>query len=215
MLSDETISGYDRLSFAPAMLYYLMGFKDVLASLAVANVRNEIDKKINAYCVEDAEHWRWYLDDLGKLGYSLDSWGKTIPEFCNEVWSPTTEINRKTIFALIHYSKLATDPLLKLVLIQVFEATGVVFIGHTRKAAMAMGHDDTLLYFGKTHYEEEFGHSVQSQDIMKFQLENGTFDMAVTAVEELFICFGEMFDCWYSHRERFPSHKQDSVASRK
>ena len=55
-LSDDTINGFDRLSFSPSMLYYLMGFKDVLAHLLRHNPKNELERHINAYCGEDAEH---------------------------------------------------------------------------------------------------------------------------------------------------------------
>ncbi|MGH2708106.1 MAG: hypothetical protein ACRDJK_07400, partial [Actinomycetota bacterium] len=81
-LSDESIEPHVRLSFTPAMLYYLMGFKDVLATLAVNEPQTKYDRQINAYCVEDAEHWRWFLSDLEKLGYGVESWGSTIPDLC-------------------------------------------------------------------------------------------------------------------------------------
>ena len=204
-LSDENVDPRERLSFTPGMLYYLMGFKDVLSHLALESPSNLLEEHINAYCVEDAEHWRWYLDDLEKLGYALQSWGNDIPKFCDEVWSPANETNRRTIFSLIHYSKLSNDPLLKLTLIQIFEATGVVFIGHTRKAAIAMGMDDDLLYFGKVHYEEEFGHSVQSKDLVQYEMSEETRALAREAVEELFGDFEELFDCWYEHKNKYPT----------
>ena len=105
---------------------------------AASRIESELDAKINAYCHEDSEHWRWYLDDLQKLGYSLDSWGKDIPSFCNEVWSEATVVNRRTIFSLIYHSRTSADPLFALILVQIFEATGVVFIGHAPQAAIAM-----------------------------------------------------------------------------
>ena len=203
-LSNESIDPHARLSFAPSMLYYLMGFKDVLAALAVDDPQTKYDRQINAYCVEDSDHWRWYLSDLEKLGYGLRSWGSTIPEFCDNVWSTETEVNRRTIFALIHYAKLTEDPLVKLVLIQIFEATGVVFIGHTRKAAIAMCADDELYYFGRVHYEEEFGHTVQAHHLADQEMSIQSRALALRAVDELFDLFEEMFDCWYEHRERYP-----------
>ena len=90
-----------------------------------------------------------------------------------------TLINRLTIFDLIYYSKITSDPLIKLVLIQIFEATGVVFIGHTRKAAIDMEMDNELQYFGKMHYEEEFGHSVQSKDLRDQILSKDSFTLRV------------------------------------
>ena len=118
---------------------------------------------------------------------------------------PDTEANRRTIFALIHYSRLSDDPLVKLVLIQIFEATGVVFIGHTRKAAIAMGADEDLHYFGRMHYEEEFGHTVQAHDLADETLRPESRKLALRAVDDLFDLFDEMFTCWHEHRKRFAS----------
>lgn len=80
-LSDEAIDGATRLSFTPSMLYYLMGFKDVLRLLERPESNQKLHRYINAYCGEDADHWRWYLTDLCKLGYQLTTWGDELPTF--------------------------------------------------------------------------------------------------------------------------------------
>jgi hypothetical protein len=203
-LADDSLDGAARLSFAPAMLTYVMCFKDVLATLQVEEPTTTRDRQINAYCIEDANHWRWYLSDLEKLGYGLDSWGRTIPEFCKTVWSAETAVNRRTINSLLYYASTAQDSLVKLVLIQVFEATGVVFIGHTRRAAIAMDADDHLQYFGRLHYEEEFGHTVQADHLVNEHMSAESRESSLRAVDELFDSFDEMFDCWHAHTGRFP-----------
>lgn len=203
-LSDESINGYERLRFSPAMLYYLMGFKDVLGNLQRNDPKNILEKHINAYCNEDAEHWRWYLRDLEKLGYNINTWGSTVPKWCNKVWGPEVEANRKTIFQLINFSSLSDDPLFAITLIMVFEATGVVFIGHTRKAAIAVGMDDALKYFGRLHYEEEFSHSAQAKDFIEYEMCDETFSLAVPMIDNLFSHYNKLFDCWYENRINFP-----------
>lgn len=203
-LSDESVDGYRRLSFLPSMLYYMMGFKDVLATLVRDNPQTKLERHINAYCREDADHWRWYLTDLGKLGFDLTVWGKTIPDLCDQVWSPETEINRKTIFRLINYAISNRDPLYQLTLILVFEATGVVFIGHTRKAAIALGQDEDLQYLGREHYEEEAAHSVKPEDVAHHELSPELYESISDMVTSLFADYRELFTCWYEHREKFP-----------
>lgn len=205
LLSDESISGYERLSFSPAMLYYLMGFKDVLGHLFRKNPENKLDTYINAYCGEDAEHWRWYLRDLETLGYNLNTWGNNIPQWCNNVWGPEVDANRQTIFSLINFTSLSEDPLFAITLIMVFEATGVVFIGHTRKAAIAINMDNALKYFGKTHYMEEFGHTVQNKDFEGHEMTEDTFALAVPMIDKLFSHYENLFECWYENRSRFLS----------
>lgn len=202
-LSDESIDGQRRLSFTPSMLYYLMGFKDVLGTLKRTSPENDMDKAINAYCGEDAEHWRWFLQDLEKLGFNLETWGKTISQWCNEVWSPATEINRRTIFHLVNQAGACRHPIYSLAMIWVFEATGVVFIGHTRKAAIALGMDENLCYFGRIHYEEEFGHSVVAQNYADIQIEDALYDLICNMVDQLFNDYAALFDCWYDHREKY------------
>lgn len=202
-LGDESIDGHRRLSFSPCMLYYLMGFKDVLGALYRDDPRTSIERAINAYCGEDAEHWRWYLDDLHKLGFSLTTWGQDIPSFCNEVWSPATEENRKAIFKLVASANACRDPLYAMCLIFVFEATGVVFIGHTRKAAVALGMDEQLAYFGRLHYEEEFGHSVQAEHLAGEQLSAEVYPLARDMVDDLFACYDRLFTVWYEHRDHY------------
>jgi hypothetical protein len=111
--------------------------------------------------------------------------------------------NRDTIFAFIHYSRLTDDPLLALVLVQVLEATGEVFLVNTRKAAKAMNMDDALLYFGRVHYEAELGHTVQPSNLETYSLSESSFSLAQQAVPELFTHFARMMDCWYEHRETY------------
>lgn len=207
-LSRDDIDGRERLSFAPAMLFYLMGFKDVLGALYRPNEETKLDRFINAYCGEDAEHWRWYLSDLEKLGYGLESWGATIPQFCNDVWSESTEANRRTIFRLIHASMSCDDPLFSLSLIMVFEATGVVFIGHTRKAAAALGMGDDLNYFGREHYEEEFGHSVSSKHLATYEMSDEVFKLTEDVVARLFADYRDLFNCWHQHAGRYEPIKK-------
>jgi hypothetical protein len=202
-LSDETIDGRRRLNFTPSMLFYLMGFKDVLGALLRSPASSDHDNAINAYCGEDAEHWRWFLQDLNKLGFEITTWGATISAWCNEVWSPATEVNRKTIFRLVNHATAERHPIYSLALIWVFEATGVIFIGHTRKAAINLGMDEELSYFGRVHYEEEFEHSVVAHDYANVEISDELNDRICAMVDELFGDYDALFDCWFDHRDKY------------
>jgi hypothetical protein len=199
-LADSSVDGGSRLSFAPAMFSYLMGFKDTLNILRRPAPESKLDRYINAYCAEDADHWRWYLQDLHTLGYGLSALGADFPSFCNRAFGPDTEVNRSTIFRLAHYAAQArTDPLLALLLITTFEATGIVFIGHTRKAAQALGLDDDLSYFGRVHYEEEFGHSVKADSLAAYDLSPESRAIAAESIPLVFGDYRAMFQCWREH----------------
>lgn len=210
-LSDESVDGATRLSFTPSMLYYLMGFKDVLRMLERPDSDEKLHRYINAYCGEDADHWRWYLTDLGKLGYRLTTWGADLPAFANSAWSEATRANRDTIFHLVGHAERLTSPLAALSLISVFEATGVVFIGHTRKAAVALGMDDELQYFGREHYEEEFGHSVQARHLAEYELDEATYQYCRVMVNELFADYEKLFQCWFEHVSAYEADAESAA----
>lgn len=205
-LADDSVDGGQRLSFAPAMFSYLMGFKDALNILRRSAPESKLDRYINAYCAEDSDHWRWYLQDLHKLGYGLSTLGADFSGFCDRAFGPDTEVNRTTIFRLAYYAEQARiDPLLALLLITTFEATGIVFIGHTRKAAQALGLDDDLSYFGRAHYEEEFGHSVKADSLATYELSPESRAIATESIPLIFADYRAMFQCWREHAGAFHS----------
>lgn len=213
-LADESVDPASRLSFTPAMLYYLMGFKDVLAALSRRNPETRLDRYINAYCVEDGDHWRWYLTDMEKLGYGPGTYGTDLSTICNEIWSTRTEVNRTTVFRLVEYARQSQNPLQALIVISVFEATGVVFIGHTRKAAIALGWDEELEYFGRKHYEEEFGHSVQAKDLVNYRLSDEEYESSQQMVKTLFADYRRLFDCWHDHVGQYKASTRHAVLQR-
>lgn len=202
-LSDESIDPHERLSFFPAMAYFNMGFPDAMETLYRENPINEIEKLINTYCQEDSEHWRWYLTDLEKLGFSLSSWGNSIPTFFKEVWSPATIANRKIIILIMNYGQRNDDPLLRLVVIRILEAGATILISNLRKAAIAMGMDDKLLYCGKVHYQEELHHTVQPSHLLAYELSDETRALAVEAVENMLDLIDELYNCWYEQRNKY------------
>ncbi|HLP87998.1 MAG TPA: hypothetical protein VK184_05250 [Nostocaceae cyanobacterium] len=212
-LSDESIDGYHRLSFTPNCLSYLMGFKDVLSLLRRPNPENELETAINAYCAEDGEHWPWYLKDMEKLGFNIQTWGNNLVKWCHEAWSPETEINRQTIFHLMYHAQSCRHPIYSLSMIWVFEATGVIFIGNSRKAAISLGMDETLLYFGRTHYEEEFSHSVVAQDYADIEIEDSLHDQICEMIDQLFNDYTKMFTCWYELRNKYSLSKVLQLAN--
>jgi hypothetical protein len=132
----------------------------------------------------------------------LDRGARLLPNSATKSGA-ATQINRTTAFRLVERARACDDPLLAMVLIQVFEATGVVFIAHTRMAAKAMGMDEELLYFGRVHYEEEFGHSVQAKDMLHHDLGPERRKLAAQLADELFGLYMDLFECWYQHRGRY------------
>ena len=65
--------------------------------------------------------------------------------------------------------------------------------------------DDDLKYFGRVHFEEEFGHSVQARDLLKETMDEEVYRVTSKVVEDLFKVYDGLFDTWYQHRDRYVS----------
>lgn len=66
--------------------------------------------------------------------------------------------------------------------------------------------DDELKYFGRIHYEEEFGHSVQARDLAGHEMSDELFALTQKTVTELFADYSDLFDCWYRHVGKYERH---------
>lgn len=204
-MQDERVRPIERLGFAPAMLPWSMGFRDVLRHLEVADPRTQIDHLVNTHCREDSGHWVWYLGDLEKLGYGLASWGGTIEDFHAKLWHESNQANFDTTYLLVHYAKLARQrPALRLVLLEAVEATFEVFVGPVRDVATQAGLDQSLHFFGKLHAGAEEEHELHGFDMHALKLDDETRSLAIDAVDEIFAQFDAMFTNWYESRNAFP-----------
>src|SRR5690348_15890972 len=77
-LAGDEGSDEDRFAFVPAQLFLVLGFRDILSFLKVANPKTDLDALINVHCQEDLDHWKWYLEDLEMLGFTLSWWGDSM-----------------------------------------------------------------------------------------------------------------------------------------
>ena len=68
-MADPRVDRYQRLSFIPAMMFFTMGFKDILAALRDPADTSPLQQSVHQHCDEDAFHWKWYLDDLATIDH--------------------------------------------------------------------------------------------------------------------------------------------------
>src|ERR1700693_4680849 len=69
-LGDTSIDPRQRLSFAPGVAHFVMSFRDLYALvLREEPAKDEYQAIVNSHASEDDNHWRWFLSDLGKIGY--------------------------------------------------------------------------------------------------------------------------------------------------
>lgn len=215
----------DHFNFVPSMLFFVLGFKDILASMKTSNPRSAAAVEVNTHCEEDLDHWIWYLQDLQKLGFTESSWGNTPAELFGEIWSDANLPVRDLVYTCIRYIKTYNDPHASLVLIEILEAAFGIFIKHMGKAVVKADLYNQLNYFGRVHIEKEAAHTRGAWlDGVRTMLEQPLSDHAsndafVYAMEEMITDISErfhiVFDCWYQARNNFspfPGHEGKATA---
>lgn len=196
----------ELLAFAPAMSYFVLGFRDILELVRFANPKSPLEKAINHHCAEDSEHWRWFLKDLEELGYLRIS----TKEFLGKIWADEQRTPRQMIYFLTHKVQMLHDPALILVVIECLEAAFAVFIERLRPQLVQRGLYNRLSYFGMLHDEDEQSHAmgswiegdvVQSAtehfDLTSLVLSDRQYVEATILVDSIFTQFDRLFSHWY------------------
>ncbi len=96
-LEREDVPCDEKLSFAPAMAFFIMGFRDILFSLKRSNPNTWVEKMVNQHCDEDVDHWRWYAQDLERLGFDHTAWGEDLSVLFSRLWSDETCESRNLV----------------------------------------------------------------------------------------------------------------------
>lgn len=207
-LKDNSIDARQRISFAPKVAYFTMSFGDLMTTvLKRANPQTELDIHVNTHCSEDDFHWKWYLEDMENLGYNAEYF-ENITNIYTKLWDVESASVRHIIYRVIYYGQKCTAPLFHLILIEILEAGLSGFFENTYKY-IAKPHLPFLKYFGETHYQAEYNHSVTSwfqvgheetdkmHPLAKYHLEDDMYELAKEAIDVLFNDFNAMYDCWH------------------
>jgi hypothetical protein len=188
-LRDQAIGPRERLAFAPSVAHFVMSFAD-LYSLVLREepAKDRYQELVNAHTHEDANHWRWFLGDLQKLGLDPTS---SYSEVIKLLWGDSTVKMRMLSY---HMCKLGmgADSLRKLVLVHCIEATGKVTVKHVARAGKELSSitGKSLVYFGPHHFETESDHTLEDGDVHSM-LAGIVLDDA--RVEELLALVAESF----------------------
>ena len=216
-LENSDVSPDDRLSFVPSMLFFIMGFKDILSSAHIENPRNELEHLISTHCEEDLDHWEWYISDLQTLGF--DRWGEDLFKFSSQIWSNDSKAARELVYKLFNYHYTKPSLILDLVLIEVLEATFGAFSDAMEKCVKEAGRFEELKFFGAIHKEAEENHTSGSwvengevEDIiLKFELTESERLLATEMIGNVFSMFEDMFAMWLKTSDEYKSVKQNTT----
>ena len=186
-LAEPTATDQQKLAFIPGMFAYVLSFRDLL-SLITDPPDGDLQDAVNAYVAEDAGHFQWYLDDLKKL--DLD------PVEPADPWDHRLLPSRRAIYRMIAYALDHDDVMLRVALVMIFEATGEVFLRHTRQLVQRLGLDESLGYFGTLHYHDELAHSIQFDQLRPRQLTDEQYAIASEMVRKAFVEYQGLFQSW-------------------
>jgi len=201
-MADRRVDPYRRLSFIPAMMFFTMGFKDILASLRDPADKSPLQQCVHRHCDEDAFHWQWYLEDLHAIEHGRRLLRMPTAQAFTDVWSPANHATREAVYHVIHLAKTWRTPFYRMVLIEALEATFACFNEPMYKLVRELGLAGRLHYFGQVHQHAQASHA-KDQDGAGHPHHAASEDERSTAgflVSQVFDTFRRMFDCWHAAR---------------
>ena len=161
-LQDKTVAPEQKLAFAPYMAHFVFSFMDINRFvLRDLQSNNELQKLVNIHTQEDADHWPWYLNDIKKMGFD-----KRLPlsEALHFIWGDHCIASRLLTYRMTSLIGQASDKE-KIMIVEVIEMTGNVFLKHTSSVCAQMKMGDNYQYYGAHHYQRETGHHMGCGDI--------------------------------------------------
>lgn len=195
-LKDESLSPEQRLVFAPYMAHFVFSFMDINRFvLRDLSSDDQYQHLVNIHTDEDSHHWPWYLNDLKKL--QMDKSG-TFTDWLYFIWSDHGVRSRMLTYDMVGLVK-QSSPIGKVILVEVIEKTGNVFLGQTAEVSRQLdGHGDDYLYYGKNHLDCESGHHMGTPDIEKvllaIELSEEQLEDGVRLVDDAYRLYGSFLD---------------------
>ena len=211
-IGDAAVAPGERLSFVPAMMFFTMGFKDMLAALRDEHDDSPLQQSVHRHCDEDSFHWQWYLEDLARIEHGRRLLGVPPAQAFTDIWGEDNRATREVVYHTIFLAKTHRTPFLRMAIIEALEATFACFNEPMYRLVAELGLSERLDYFGKVHQHAEANHAKDQEggehegvEGSGYLLRIGEFETAVGLVNELFDVFEDMFDCWYQARTQAPS----------
>jgi hypothetical protein len=163
-LRDTSIAPQRRLSFAPSIAHFVMSFADLYAFVLQKHPANdEYQGLVNAHAREDENHWRWFLDDMAKLGFDPKL---KLSDALRFIWADSTVNTRALTYRMCRLGYDASS-LEKLVLVHVIEAAGKITVKHVASvgAEFAKQTGNKLVYLGQHHFATESDHTLEDESV--------------------------------------------------
>lgn len=166
-IKDQSISPRKRLSFAPCAASFIMSFADLNKyALRQEPTEDKIQQILNQHTYEDDFHWKWFLEDMQKLGFNCSL---EFNESLSLLWSDRTKHSRLLTYQLYEYIT-QSEPIEKLIILEAIEATADIFLSLTRQITneLRLNTNHEYRYFGDCHLNQETSHTAKDTDINEF-----------------------------------------------
>ena len=161
-LKNTEVTPQERLSFAPYMAHFVFSFMDINRFvLRDLNDSDELQKLVNIHTNEDSHHWPWYLKDLKRMNFDKV---QNFTDTLYFLWGDHCIKSRMITYEMTAIAKGLT-PKEKVILVEVIEKTGNVFLGCTADVCREAGEGSHSLYYGDNHLACESGHTMGTDDI--------------------------------------------------
>ncbi|MGD1899104.1 MAG: hypothetical protein ACFB16_19385 [Phormidesmis sp.] len=186
---DSSINPMRRLAWAPYAAPFIMSFIDLNKYVfRVEPTEDPLQEIINRHTHEDDRHWRWFLEDLEKLGFDQPLGFNDALQF---FWGEETRFSRELAYQFCRYG-LGSSPIQKSIAIETIEAAGNVQFAAAAVAAKDLQAvtGQQYKYFGDVHLSVEtgrtFGPTSAEQYIENIQLTPEDREVAFELVDTIF-----------------------------
>lgn len=178
-----------RLAWAPYAAPFIMGFIDLNKYVFRSEpTEDPLQEILNRHTHEDDRHWRWFLEDLKKLGFDKPLSFNDSLEF---LWGDETRYSRELTYHFCRFG-LGASPVRKAIAIEAIEAAGNVQFSAAAIASKDLQAltDKQYKYFGDIHLSVEtgrtFGPVSAEEYIENIQLTPEDREAAIEMVDVLF-----------------------------
>lgn len=165
-MRDTSIDPRQRLAWAPCAAPFVMGFGNLNKYVFREEPTSDpIQALINKHTYEDDHHWLWFLEDIRTLGFKESL---NFSDSLKFLWGEQTRTSQLIGYELCKYAFQA-NPIQKLILVEVTEATGNVMFSITAKITRQIQENQLkkCLYFADFHLDVETGHATGTAEIEK------------------------------------------------
>ena len=214
-LQDESIGARQRLSFAPAMAPFAMGFSDVNKfSLRDESSSDPVQQAINTHSREDERHWGMYLRDLRTLGLNTATDMVTALRL---LWGDDRKKTRQVVYGLTALIE-GTSPAMRMAIVEAIESTGAVASKAFCKVAADFQKEtgQELFYYGDLHASRESGHAQGVENVedalAAIQLTPEEEQHAKALVDRVFQLFCDMLAEWHDYAQKAIRQEQRAAA---